>query len=1032
MSTGQLLGAGGGAALGAYLALPTGGVSVGMGALYGMQAGMLAGGYLDPPKGPTQSGPRLSDTAQQTSTYGATIPRVYGTIGVLGNIFWLENNKLKEVVKKKKSGGKGGGSSTTVKTYTYYGTFAVGLCEGPIAGVRRIWVGPDLVYDAGSGDLESIIASNQASSKFSIYLGTADQQPDPRMQAEMGVANCPAYRGLAYIVVKDLLLTKYGNSIQGAPIKAEVVVNITPHTPVEIFHSSSSINTNPARGVVFKGSLSGSIYCSSALSTGGVGQVEFSGVSRNGRAVSIYSAETSYNWPVRSIGFDYAYASNAFTLVTSDGEFSTPASLSNYIEVIKDEYTNHVIIFTSYPGGTAGTIYDASSGVIRSDVNFKGISVDAEFIYSVSGNTGYRLDKNTLSTVSAFDISESSLGSNYAYLSCDNGYLWVSKKNSHSIDSYSLSTLTHSQNISSIPYYSADEVSAVIDGLLIKMALNTKDVSIVNFVELVDSPEMLSGVVLSESLRSGILSVDDIDVSDISDSVVGFKISNIGSIRSAIEPLQGAFPFDVIQSGYTIKAIARGKSSIASIDIGDLGVDEQLRQSREMDTQLPTKIVASYLDRARNYDANEQFWERPTSGAVNTRTMELPIVLGANQALQVVERLGSLYWLERTDFGPFTLPPTFGGLEPGDVITLHAGYADYELRLKTVSYQSDGSLECTGKLNSASLYISAAASTESPDSTPIPLAGSSLYALLDIPVVDETLQNAPGLVAVMTGYTAGWPGGVIYRSPDLGQTWDDIQAFSGKSTVGYARASIGENAGEVISRGDSMTIDLISGELSGVTESQMLNGANIAAYGADGRWEIMRFANAALNGDGSYTIDTFWRGDKGTEWATGLHATGDMFVLLDDPDSAFITVPAEMLGVERTYRGITTSADIDSDTSRAFTYRGANLECLSPVYAAGARSSGDLAVTWTRRSRLSSSWWTTGVVAQLGESTESYEVDVMSGLTVKRMISSATPNITYTAAQQIADFGSAQPSITLRIYQLSSVVGRGLPLEVTL
>ena len=39
-------------------------------------------------------------------------------------------------------GGKGvggGGSSTTTTTYTYFANFAVGLCEGPMRHVQRVW-----------------------------------------------------------------------------------------------------------------------------------------------------------------------------------------------------------------------------------------------------------------------------------------------------------------------------------------------------------------------------------------------------------------------------------------------------------------------------------------------------------------------------------------------------------------------------------------------------------------------------------------------------------------------------------------------------------------------------------------------------------------------------------------------------------------------------------------------------------------------------------------------------------------------------
>ena len=64
MSTGgQALGGLVGGIAGFFLGGPTG-------ALYGAQIGLGIGGYIDPPKGPTVEGPRLSDLTVQTSTYG--------------------------------------------------------------------------------------------------------------------------------------------------------------------------------------------------------------------------------------------------------------------------------------------------------------------------------------------------------------------------------------------------------------------------------------------------------------------------------------------------------------------------------------------------------------------------------------------------------------------------------------------------------------------------------------------------------------------------------------------------------------------------------------------------------------------------------------------------------------------------------------------------------------------------------------------------------------------------------------------------
>ena len=63
----------------------------------------------------------------------------------------------------------------------------------------------------------------------------------------------------------------------------------------------------------------------------------------------------------------------------------------------------------------------------------------------------------------------------------------------------------------------------------------------------------------------------------------------------------------------------------------------------------------------------------------------------------------------------------------------------------------------------------------------------------------------------------------------------------------------------------------------------------------------------------------------------------------------------------------------------------------------------------------------------LSEDIESYEIDIMSGASVKRTISSTIASAVYTAAQQLVDFGAAQTSVEVRVYQMSTRFGRGTP-----
>ena len=92
-------------------------------------------------------------------------------------------------------------------------------------------------------------------------------------------------------------------------------------------------------------------------------------------------------------------------------------------------------------------------------------------------------------------------------------------------------------------------------------------------------------------------------------------------------------------------------------------------------------------------------------------------------------------------------------------------------------------------------------------------------------------------------------------------------------------------------------------------------------------------------------------------------------------------------------------------------------------------------IAWTRRSRsLAADSWTAAAVP-LGEESEAYEVEILDGIAVLRTLAASTTSVTYTAAQQLADFGALLgpgDTLDLRIFQLSALVGRGAPATVTL
>ena len=68
----------------------------------------------------------------------------------------------------------------------------------------------------------------------------------------------------------------------------------------------------------------------------------------------------------------------------------------------------------------------------------------------------------------------------------------------------------------------------------------------------------------------------------------------------------------------------------------------------------------------------------------------------------------------------------------------------------------------------------------------------------------------------------------------------------------------------------------------------------------------------------------------------------------------------------------------------------------------------------------------------LGEDSEAYAVDILSGANVVRSLTAAQPSALYAAADELADFGIWQASLAVRVAQLSATVGRGFAAESTL
>ena len=61
----------------------------------------------------------------------------------------------------------------------------------------------------------------------------------------------------------------------------------------------------------------------------------------------------------------------------------------------------------------------------------------------------------------------------------------------------------------------------------------------------------------------------------------------------------------------------------------------------------------------------------------------------------------------------------------------------------------------------------------------------------------------------------------------------------------------------------------------------------------------------------------------------------------------------------------------------------------------------------------------------LGETLERYEIDILDNGSVMRTISTQSQEGVYSAGDQLSDWGAAQSSYHIKVYQLSEIYGRG-------
>lgn len=192
----------------------------------GKYTGQIAGNYLEKKwfhrHKLNNKFTNLRDSFKITKAeYGTPIPLIFGKMRVPGQIIWADKITEKQNIfniKKYVSATHVLQNNQTTEL-EYYANFAMALCEGEILEINRIWHHNEVI--------------DQSHYNFRIYKGSANQMPDPLIEASIKDDGAPAYRDLAYVVFEQLPLSDFDNMIPNLSFEVTRKANINEHNSVE-------------------------------------------------------------------------------------------------------------------------------------------------------------------------------------------------------------------------------------------------------------------------------------------------------------------------------------------------------------------------------------------------------------------------------------------------------------------------------------------------------------------------------------------------------------------------------------------------------------------------------------------------------------------------------------------------------------------------------------------------------------------------------------------------------------------------------
>lgn len=407
----------------------------------------------------------------------------------------------------------------------------------------------------------------------------------------------------------------------------------------------------------------------------------------------------------------------------------------------------------------------------------------------------------------------------------------------------------------------------------------------------------------------------------------------------------------------------------------------------------------------------------PDSAGNSVAQSELPLALTRPEAAILAER-----WLVEArlarDSLKLALPPSRRDIGAGSVIEV----SGKRYRVDRCELTTHQSLEAV-RID-PSIYrdprIDPEATSWSPYQAPTP----PYPIFLDLPLLTGNERpHAPHLAVA----AQPWPGPVALWSSATEAGFTLNTRIDRPAIVGVTETPLPWGQPARWERGAALRLRFGSGQISSAEDLAVLAGANLLAIG-DGsadNWELLQFADAVLVGPFTYEISTRLRGQLGTDGIMPLVWPAGSTVVVVDGGLKQITLSQSARGLTRNYRIGSAALGYDAPgvVAQSAAFDGIGLRPYSVCHLRRKGGLGqDIDLNWIRRTRVDGDSWQS-VEVPLGEESQSYRLQVLTGNTLLREVTTSAPDWTYTAAMQVADGAGATSRI--EVAQLSASFGAG-------